>query len=52
MLIAIQQARANETPKDFVEFTGHRPSDYVCLRRRFSTEHPEHALDVGPLPTD
>jgi AraC-like DNA-binding protein len=38
--------------KDFVEFTGHSPSDYVRLRRRFSAEHPEHALEVGPLPID
>jgi AraC-like DNA-binding protein len=37
---------------DFVEFTGHSPSDYLRRRRRFYTEHPEHALDVGPLPID
>jgi AraC-like DNA-binding protein len=38
--------------RDFVEFTGHSPTDYLLLRRRFQTENPEHALDVGPLPTD
>jgi AraC-like DNA-binding protein len=38
--------------RDFVEFTGHNPTDYLLLRRRFHTENPEHALDVGPLPTD
>jgi AraC-like DNA-binding protein len=38
--------------KDFVEFTGHSPSDYLRLRRRFHVENPNHSLDVGPLPTD
>jgi AraC-like DNA-binding protein len=38
--------------KDFVEFTGHSPSDYLRLRRRFHAENPNHSLDVGPLPTD
>ncbi|MCI0711043.1 MAG: helix-turn-helix domain-containing protein [Chloroflexi bacterium] len=38
--------------KDFVEFTGHSPSDYLRLRRRFHDENPNHSLDVGPLPTD
>jgi methylphosphotriester-DNA--protein-cysteine methyltransferase len=38
--------------KDFVEFTGLNPTDYLRLRRRFHTENPEHALEVGPLPTD
>jgi AraC-like DNA-binding protein len=38
--------------KDFVEFTGLNPTDYLRLRRRFHTERPEHALDVGPLPID
>jgi AraC-like DNA-binding protein len=38
--------------KDFVEFTGHSPSDYLELRRRFQSEKPGHALDVGPVPTE
>jgi AraC-like DNA-binding protein len=38
--------------KDFVEFTGLNPTDYLRLRRRFYMEKPEHALDVGPLPID
>jgi AraC-like DNA-binding protein len=38
--------------KDFVDFTGHNPSDYLRLRRRFDVENPDHPLDVGPLPTD
>lgn len=38
--------------KDFVAFTGHSPTDYLRLRRRFVAENPGHALDLGPLPTD
>jgi AraC-like DNA-binding protein len=38
--------------KDFVEFTGHSPSDYLRLRHRFHEENPDHSLDVGPLPFD
>jgi AraC-like DNA-binding protein len=38
--------------KDFLEFTGLNPTDYLRLRRRFNDENPGHALDVGPLPTD
>jgi AraC-like DNA-binding protein len=38
--------------KDFVEFTGHNPSDYLRLRRRFHDENPNHSLEVGPLPID
>lgn len=38
--------------KDFLEFTGHNPTDYLRLRQRFFDENPGHALDVGPLPTD
>jgi AraC-like DNA-binding protein len=38
--------------RDFVEFTGLSPSEYLRQRRRFSNENPGHALDVGPLPTD
>ncbi len=38
--------------KDFLAFTEHNPTDYLWLRRRFGADHPEHALDVGPLPTD
>lgn len=38
--------------KDFVEFTGHNPTDYLRLRRRFHDENPNHSLEVGPLPID
>jgi AraC-like DNA-binding protein len=38
--------------KDFVEFTGHSPTDYLRLRQRFDSENPGHALNVGPLPVD
>lgn len=38
--------------RDFLAFTGHNPTDYLRLRRRFDSENPEHALDVGPLPID
>jgi AraC-like DNA-binding protein len=38
--------------RDFVEFTGLCPSDYLRQRRRFQDENPNHSLDVGPLPTD
>lgn len=37
--------------KDFVEFTGHSPSDYLRLRR-FHVENPNHSLDVAPLTVD
>lgn len=38
--------------KDFVEFTGLNPTDYLRMRRRFHSENPGHALEVGPLPSD
>jgi AraC-like DNA-binding protein len=38
--------------KEFRSFTGHTPTRYLELRRRFLNEHPEHALDVGPLPAE
>ncbi len=38
----------NHLKKDFVEFTGHSPSDYLHMRRRFHVENPKHPLDVGP----
>jgi len=38
--------------KSFIEFTGHNPTDYLRLRRRFQIEHPNHPLSVGPLPID
>jgi AraC-like DNA-binding protein len=38
--------------KDFLAFTGHNPTDYLRLRRRFYDENPENVLNVGPLPTD
>jgi AraC-like DNA-binding protein len=31
-------------------FTGLTPTAYLDLRRRFAAEHPDSALDVGPLP--
>jgi AraC-like DNA-binding protein len=31
-------------------FTGLTPTVYLDLRRRFAAEHPDNALDVGPLP--
>jgi AraC-like DNA-binding protein len=31
-------------------FTGLTPTGYLDLRRRFAAEHPDNALDVGPLP--
>lgn len=33
-------------------FTGHNPTEYLQMRRRFRAEKPDHALDRGPLPTD
>jgi AraC-like DNA-binding protein len=36
--------------RDFRTFTGRTPTAYLALRRRFLTDHPGHALDVGPLP--
>ena len=38
--------------KEFRSFTGHTPTRYLELRRRFLDEHPGHALDVGPLPAE
>jgi AraC-like DNA-binding protein len=38
--------------KDFLDFTGHSPTDYLRLRRRFHVENPDHSLDVGTLPID
>ena len=35
-----------------MDFTGHNPSDYLRLRRRFDVENPNHSLDVGPLPIE
>jgi AraC-like DNA-binding protein len=32
------------------QFTGHTPTSYLDLRRRFAAEHPGNALDVGLLP--
>jgi AraC-like DNA-binding protein len=37
---------------EFREFTGLTPTQYVEVRRRFLREHPGHALDGWPLPTD
>ena len=34
---------------EFRAFTGLTPTRYLELRRRFLREHPDHALDVGPL---
>ncbi|MGH3244288.1 MAG: DUF6597 domain-containing transcriptional factor [Spirillospora sp.] len=38
--------------KDFVAFTGHSPTGYLRLRRRFLAENPGNALAVGPLPAE
>lgn len=38
--------------KEFHRFTGHTPTSYLDLRRRFLAEHPGHALNVGLLPCD
>ncbi len=38
--------------KDFVAFTGHSPTDYLWLRRRFHSEHPEQAKNLGQMPID
>lgn len=51
----VQQSRfydLSHLNKDFVDFTGHSPTDYLRLRRRFHVENPNHSLDVGPLPID
>jgi AraC-like DNA-binding protein len=51
----VQQCRfydLSHLNKDFVEFTGLNPSDYLRLRQRFHLENPDHPLDVGPLPID
>jgi AraC-like DNA-binding protein len=37
---------------EFRAFTGLTPTRYVEVRRRFLREHPGHALDSWPLPTD
>ena len=37
---------------EFRAFTGLTPTRYVEVRRRFLREHPGHALDGLPLPTD
>jgi AraC-like DNA-binding protein len=38
--------------REFIALTGHNPTDHLRLRRRFRSENPGHAFDVGPLPTD
>jgi AraC-like DNA-binding protein len=38
--------------KDFVNFTGHSPTEYVRLRRRVEAENPEHACAYRNLPID
>jgi len=38
--------------RDFVAFTGHRPTEYVQLRRRVEAENPEHARAYRNLPID
>lgn len=37
---------------EFRAFTGLTPSRYLEVRRRFLREHPGHAMDGWPLPTD
>jgi AraC-like DNA-binding protein len=36
--------------KDFLAFTGHRPGDYLRLRRHIHAENPEQAQNLGQLP--
>jgi AraC-like DNA-binding protein len=38
--------------KDFVAFTGHNPSDYLDLRRRFHSQDPAQSKNIGQLPFD
>lgn len=38
--------------KDFVEFTGHNPSEYLRLRRRVRDENPQRAQYLRLLPAD
>jgi AraC-like DNA-binding protein len=38
--------------KDFVEFTGHTPTDYLRLRRRILADDPKHAQLLRNLPID
>jgi len=38
--------------KNFVEFSGHSPSDYLRLRRRLHAENSEGAQLIGPIPID
>jgi AraC-like DNA-binding protein len=38
--------------REFAAFTGHRPSQYVQLRRRVESENPEHARACHNLPVD
>ncbi|MDO3686182.1 helix-turn-helix domain-containing protein [Micromonospora sp. C28ISP2-4] len=37
---------------EFRAFTGLTPTRYIEVRRRFLREHPGHAMDGWPLPTD
>ncbi len=37
--------------REFKDFTGHTPTGYLALRRRFPAE-PESPLDRGPMPDD
>ena len=38
--------------KDFVEFTGHNPTEYLQLRRRVHTENPQHSQYLRLLPVN
>jgi AraC-like DNA-binding protein len=38
--------------KDFLEFTGHNPTEYLRLRRRVHDENPQRAEYLRLLPTD
>jgi AraC-like DNA-binding protein len=38
--------------KDFLAFTGYSPGDYLRRRRRFHSENPEQAHELGYLPVD
>jgi AraC-like DNA-binding protein len=38
--------------KEFAAFTGYRPTDYIRLRRKVHSDHPEHAQQLREIPTD
>jgi AraC-like DNA-binding protein len=38
--------------RDFIAFTGYRPTEYIQLRHRVEAENPEHARVLSNLPID